>query len=461
MQESKDGSLNLNQQFHIFVYFKGEAHMIDSLVMIKPPAVKSQPMTDLGDSAFTIAQRQFDQAAKHLQQYPAGLIAMLRVPEREFTVNFPVRMDDGEIKIFTGHRVQHSTARGPAKGGIRFHPDVSLDEVKALAMWMSWKTAVVGIPYGGAKGGVVCDPKQMSMHELERMTRRYTSDISIIIGPQSDIPAPDVNTNSQTMAWLMDTYSMGAGYTVPAVVTGKPLELGGSLGRNEATARGCQFTIRRAAKKLGLDLEGATVVVQGYGNAGNIAARLLHEDGAKIIAVSDSKGGIYNPKGFDPMAALRWKQETGSVIGYDECDTVTNAELLEIPCDVLVPAALEKQITRHNAPRMRCKIIGEAANGPTEPEADAIFHDNGIFVIPDILANAGGVTVSYFEWVQDLQYFFWDEDEVNKKLEHVMNRAFDEVIAIAEKFRVNNRIAAYILAVDRVARATMLRGLYP
>ncbi len=435
--------------------------MSDNVVMSKAEADVLPATVDGGDSAFTIAQKQFDLAAAYLKQYPAGLLSMLRVPERELTVNFPVRMDDGEIGIFTGHRVQHSTARGPAKGGIRFHPNVTLDEVKALAMWMAWKTAVVGIPYGGAKGGVVCDPKRMSVGEVERMTRRYTAEISIIIGPQSDIPAPDVNTNPQTMAWLMDTYSMGAGYTVPAVVTGKPLELGGSLGRNEATARGCQFTIRRAARRLGLDLEGATVVVQGYGNAGHIAARLLHEDGARIIAASDSTGGIYNAKGFDPMEALRWKHDTGSVVGYDGCDTVTNAELLEIPCDILIPAALEKQITQYNAPRIHCKIIGEAANGPTEPEADAIFHENGTCVIPDILANAGGVTVSYFEWVQDLQYFFWSEEEINHKLEKVMNRAFDEVFTIAERHKVNNRIAAYILAVDRVARATMLRGIYP
>ncbi len=435
--------------------------MLDSVVITKSPITRFQAPVEDGDSAFTIAQKQFDLAAKYLTQYPDGALAMLRVPEREFTVNFPVRMDNGEIKIFTGHRVQHNTARGPAKGGIRFHPAVTLDEVKALAMWMAWKTAVVGIPYGGAKGGVVCDPKQMSIQEIERMTRRYTAEISIIIGPQVDIPAPDVNTNAQTMAWLMDTYSMGAGHTVPAVVTGKPIELGGSLGRNEATARGCQFTIRRAANKLGLDLSKATAVVQGYGNAGYIAARLLHEDGATIIAVSDSKGGIYNPKGFDPMDVLRWKQETGSVVGYDAADIVTNAELLEIPCDVLVPAALEKQLTRHNADKVKTKIIGEAANGPTEPEADDIFFDKGIFVIPDILANAGGVTVSYFEWVQDLQYFFWSEDEINGKLEQVMNRSFDEVMAIGEKYKVHNRIAAYLLAIDRVARATMLRGIYP
>jgi len=385
----------------------------------------------------------------------------LRVPERELIVHFPVRMDNGEIQMFTGYRVQHCTVRGPGKGGIRFHPDVTLEEVRALAMWMTWKTAVVGIPYGGAKGGVVCDPKQMSIQELERLTRRYTTEISIIIGPESDIPAPDVNTNPQTMAWLMDTYSMNVGHTVPAVVTGKPLELGGSVGRHEATARGCQFTIRRAARHLGLDLSRATAVIQGYGNAGSIAARLLAEDGVRVVAVSDSKGGIYNPKGLDPMAVLRWKQETGSVVGYDEADTVTNAELLELPCDILIPAALENQLTAQNAPRIRARIIGEAANGPTTPEADAILYDRGIFVIPDILANAGGVTVSYFEWVQDLQYLFWDEVEVNRRLEQVMNRAFDEVIALAQKHKVNNRIAAYILAVDRVARATMLRGIWP
>lgn len=435
--------------------------MLDSVVINKPPTVKAQAPTEDGDSAFIIAQKQFDQAARYLTQYPDGVLAMLRVPEREFTVNFPVRMDSGEIRIFTGHRVQHNTARGPGKGGIRFHPAVTLDEVKALAMWMVWKTAVVGIPYGGAKGGVLCDPKQMSIHEVERMTRRYTAEISIIIGPQVDIPAPDVNTNPQTMAWLMDTYSMGAGHTVPAVVTGKPIELGGSLGRNEATARGCQFTIRRAAKRWGLDLSQATAVVQGYGNAGFIAARLLREDGATIIAVSDSKGGIYNPKGLDPMSVLRWKQETGSVVGYEGADVITNAELLETPCDVLVPAALEKQLTRHNADKVKAKIIGEAANGPTEPEADDIFFEKGIFVIPDILANAGGVTVSYFEWVQDLQYFFWSEDEINGKLEQVMNRSFDEVMAIGEKYKVHNRIAAYLLAIDRVAKATMLRGIYP
>ena len=428
--------------------------MLDNVVVAKP-------QIDLGDSAFTIAKRQFEMASKYLPQYPRGIMAKLRVPERELTVNFRVRMDSGEIGMFTGYRVQHSTVRGPAKGGIRFHPDVSLDEVKALAMWMTWKTAVVGIPYGGAKGGVICDPKQMSIQEIERLTRRYAAEISIIIGPESDIPAPDVNTNAQTMAWFMDTYSMGVGHTVPAIVTGKPLELGGSVGRNEATARGCQFTIRRAARKLGIDLAQTTVAVQGYGNAGNIAAQLLHEDGARIIAVSDTKGGIYNPKGFDPNKVLRWKQETGSVVGYDGADTVTNAELLELPCDILVPAALEKQITKHNADRIKARIIGEAANGPTEPEADAIFHDKGIFVIPDILANAGGVTVSYFEWVQDLQFHFWDEEEVNKKLEQVMNRAFDEVSAIADQRKVNNRIAAYILSMDRVAKATMLRGIYP
>jgi len=433
--------------------------MIDSAVIA--PSLRAEVVGKEVESPFAIAQRQFDLAAQYLNHYPKGILAKLRVPERELIVHFPVRMDNGEIQMFTGYRVQHCTVRGPGKGGIRFHPDVTLDEVRALAMWMTWKTAVVGIPYGGAKGGVVCDPKQMSIQEIERLTRRYTTEISIIIGPESDIPAPDVNTNPQTMAWLMDTYSMNVGHTVPAVVTGKPLELGGSVGRHEATARGCQFTIRRAARHLGLDLTRATAVIQGYGNAGSIAARLLAEDGVRIVAVSDSKGGIYNPRGLDPIAVWRWKQETGSVVGYDEADTVTNAELLELPCDVLIPAALENQLTAQNAPRIRARIIGEAANGPTTPEADAILYDRGIFVIPDILANAGGVTVSYFEWVQDLQYLFWDEAEVNRRLEQVMNRAFDEVIALAQKHKVNNRIAAYILAIDRVARATVLRGIWP
>ncbi|HEY63038.1 MAG TPA: Glu/Leu/Phe/Val dehydrogenase [Caldilineae bacterium] len=409
-----------------------------------------------------MAQRQFDEAVPYLDpKIPEGYLAKLRMPERVLVVNFPVIMDDGSIQMFTGYRAQHSTACGPAKGGIRYHPQVTMEEVCALAMWMTWKCAVVGIPYGGAKGGVVCDPKQLSEREIERLTRRYTAEISIIIGPHKDIPAPDVNTNPQVMAWIMDTYSMGVGYAAPGVTTGKPIEIGGSLGRREATARGTVFCIRRAAKKLGIDLEGAEVVVQGYGNAGSIAAQLLYEDGAKIIAVSDSKGGIYNPHGLDPNEVLRHKRETGSVVGFPGADVITNEELLVLPCDILVPAALEKQLHEGNADKVKAKIIAEAANGPTEPEADHIFFDRGIFVIPDILCNAGGVTVSYFEWVQDIQFFFWDEDQVNSHLEQVMNRAFDAVIATAEEKGVHNRLAANILAINRVARAIMLRGIYP
>lgn len=428
-----------------------------SIKRIEPAEAASLPRLD----PLQMAQQQFDEAAAYLPDIPAGYLAKLRVPERVLMVNFPVIMDNGEIRMFTGYRAQHSTACGPAKGGIRYHPSVTLEEVCALAMWMTWKCAVVGLPYGGAKGGVVCDPKQLSSRELERLTRRYTAEISIIIGPDRDIPAPDVNTNPQVMAWLMDTYSMGIGHATPGVTTGKPLELGGSYGRNEATARGTLFCIRRAARRIGLDLRGARVAIQGYGNAGSIAAQLLHQDGARIIAVSDSRGGIYNAHGLDPVAVLRHKRESGSVVGFPGADVITNEELLTLPCDVLVPAALEKQLHAGNADRVQAKIIAETANGPTEPEADHIFFDRGIFVIPDILCNAGGVTVSYFEWVQDLQFFFWDEAQVNQNLERVMNRAFDAVMAIAEEKRVHNRLAANILAIRRVARATMLRGIYP
>jgi len=409
---------------------------------------------------YEVAVQQFDKAAAYLD-IKAGIKEMLRRPKRELTVNFPVQMDDGSVQIFTGYRVHHSTVLGPTKGGIRYHPDVTLDEVRALAMWMTWKCSVVGLPYGGAKGGVVCNPKQMSMNELENLTRRYATEISIMMSPEGDIPAPDVNTNPQVMAWIMDTYSMHRGYSTPAVVTGKPLEIGGSEGRNEATARGTQFNIRRAARHLGLSLAGATGVVQGFGNAGFFAARFLHEDGVKIIGVSDSQGGIYNPKGLDPDKVLAHKKETSSVIHYSDADTITNAELLELECDILVPAALENQLTGANAPRVRARMIAEAANGPTTPEADEVFYDRGIFVIPDILCNAGGVTVSYFEWVQGLQQFFWNKQEVNQRLEEIMNRAFDAVLQVHLEKKVDMRVAAYIRAIDRVARATMIRGIYP
>jgi glutamate dehydrogenase (NAD(P)+) len=412
------------------------------------------------ENPFEIAQRQFDNAAKYLD-LKEGIKAKLRVPKRELTVYFPVKMDDGSIRMFTGHRVQHNLARGPAKGGIRYHPDVTLDEVRALAMWMTWKCAVVNIPYGGAKGGVACNPKEMSERELERLTRRFTSEIIMLIGPDSDIPAPDVNTNAQTMAWIMDTYSMTKGYSVPAVVTGKPVEIGGSLGRREATGRGVMFITREALKHLGMPVEGTRVVVQGFGNVGAIGAQLLEELGCTVIAVSDSRGGIYNPKGLNVKDVIRHKAETGTVVGYPGTDTVTNKELLELDCEVLVPAALENEITEENADRIKARIIAEGANGPTTPEADDILFDKGVFVIPDILANAGGVTVSYFEWVQGLQNFFWSEEEVNKNLEKIMIKAFQDVLAISQRREVSMRIAAYILAIDRVATATLLRGIYP
>jgi len=409
---------------------------------------------------FEIAQAQFDTAADYLM-LDDGLRTILKTPKRQLIVSIPVRMDDGRIKVFEGYRVQHNLSRGPAKGGIRYHPDVTLDEVKALASWMTWKCATVNIPYGGGKGGVRVDPKQLSLGELERLTRLYATEIAPIIGPDRDIPAPDVNTNPQTMAWFMDTISMFHGHTELGVVTGKPLSLGGSKGRHEATARGCQYTTRAACAVKRLTLKGAKVAVQGFGNAGSIAARLLHEDGATLIAASDSKGGIYNEHGIDPEAALRHKEETGSLVVFKGCDHITNHELLELRCDVLVPAALENAITLENAEHVRAKIVAEAANGPTTPGADQILREKGIFVIPDILCNAGGVTVSYFEWVQDLYGFFWTEHEVNNYLERTMNAAFKDVHAAAEKYRVDMRIGAYITAVARVAEATRVRGIFP
>lgn len=385
----------------------------------------------------------------------------LKWPKRELTVHFPVKMDDGTIKVFVGHRVQHNITRGPAKGGIRYHPDVTLEEVRALAALMTWKCAVVNLPFGGAKGGVRCDPKKMSLRELEGLTRRYTTEISLLLGPESDIPAPDVYTNAQTMGWIMDTYSMHKGYSVPGVVTGKPISIGGSLGRNEATARGCVFTIQEAAARLGLELSRATAVVQGYGNAGSIAAMLLHELGVRILAVSDSRGGAFNPKGIDPVKALDHKGKTGSVATFPDADRISNEDLLEVPCDILIPAALEGVITKQNAPRIKARIMAEAANGPTTPEADPILFANNVFVIPDILANAGGVTVSYFEWVQNLEMLHWSEDDVNRRLQHIMTRSFQEVREVAAREGVDMRTAAYILAVGRVAEATLVRGVYP
>ncbi len=409
---------------------------------------------------FEIALRQFDTAADRIG-LDDGMRQVLRSPKRQLIVSVPTLMDDGSVKVFEGYRVQHNIARGPAKGGIRYHPKVNLDEVKALAAWMTWKCATVNIPYGGAKGGVCCDPKRMSRGELERMTRRYASEISLLIGPDRDIPAPDVYTDAQTMAWIMDTYSMTRGHSALGVVTGKAVELGGSVGRNEATARGVVFCIREACQVLRKPLRGATVAVQGFGNAGATAARLLHDEGAKVVAVSDSKGGAYQSRGLDPRQIFAHKQQNGSLVGFKGAERITNEELLEVKCDVLVPAALENQITLRNASRVRTRIVAEAANGPTTPGADHVLQDRGIFVIPDIVCNAGGVTVSYFEWAQDLQGFFWEELEVTKQLEKFMKRAFHEVHETGKRHKVDMRTAAYVLAVSRVAEATRLRGLFP
>ena len=411
-------------------------------------------------NAWEVAQHQFDLAAERLNLDP-GLRAVLREPRRALTVHFPVHMDDGTVKVFTGYRVQHNLGRGPAKGGIRYHQDVTIDEVKALAMWMTWKCAVVGIPYGGGKGGVVVDPKKLSKKELEGLSRRFFTEISVLIGPERDIPAPDVNTTPQIMAWFMDTYSMHVGYTVPGVVTGKPISLGGSEGRNEATARGCVYTIVDAAAHLGMDLTKTTVAVQGFGNAGAIAARLMRDEGSTVVAVSDTGGAIHNPAGLDVDNVLSWKQEHGSVVGFPGSTTITNGELLELPVDVLIPAAYENQITARNADKIQAKIVAEAANGPTTPEADLILAKKGVFMIPDILANAGGVTVSYFEWVQDLNRDHWSEEVVNAKLKEIMDRSFGEVLAMAELEECDMRTAAYLVAVKRVADTTALRGLYP
>jgi len=412
------------------------------------------------DSVFAMAVQQFNAAADKLG-LDKGMRAVLSSCKREFTVNFPVKMDNGSVKVFTGHRVQHNVTRGPAKGGIRYHQDVSLDEVKALASWMTWKCAVTNIPYGGGKGGITVNPKDLSKSELERLTRRFATEISPLIGIDSDIPAPDVNTDGQIMAWIMDTISMHSGYTQPGIVTGKPISIGGTLGRTEATGRGVMITAREAAKKQRLSLQGAKVAVQGYGNVGYYGATLLQRQGSKIIAASDSGGGVHNDKGMDAEALQAHKVKTGSVSGYKGGDSITNAELLELPCDILVPAALERQITGKNASKVKAKVIVEGANGPTTPEADAILDSKGVVVVPDILANAGGVVVSYFEWVQDLQRFFWDKDDVDKKLEAVLTKSFDQVMALSAKHKTNMRTAALVLAVQRVAEATTIRGIYP
>ena len=411
-------------------------------------------------NVWAMAQRQLDDVARVIGLNDS-IHGFLREPKRVLEVSVPVRMDGGAFRMFKGYRVQHNMSRGPAKGGIRFHPDVTLDEVKALAMWMTWKCALVNIPFGGAKGGVICDPKSMSLQELENLTRRFTSEISVIIGPEKDIPAPDVYTTPQIMAWIMDTFSMQHGYSIPGVVTGKPLAVGGSLGRDKATARGCLYVTGDAMQTLGIPVFGARVAIQGFGNAGMYAAELMHDAGYSIVAVSDSRGGVANPKGLDVSGVVAHKGETGSVVGFTGGERIDNRELLEYDCDVLVPAALEKAITAQNAPRIRAKIVAEAANGPTLPEADDILYDRGIMVLPDILANAGVVTVSYFEWVQNLQENFWEEDEINERLRRKMTRAFKETHEQSAKLNINMRRGAYVVAVSRVAEATKLRGLYP
>jgi glutamate dehydrogenase (NAD(P)+) len=424
----------------------------------QPILPRMAPREDL--NPFRIAQIQFDMAAEYLKLDP-GLRQILRTPKRVMEVSVPVKMDNGQTKVFTGFRVQHNVSRGPAKGGLRYHPNVTLDEIKALAAWMTWKTAAVNLPYGGAKGGIVCDPKHMSKGELERMTRRYAAEIQPIIGPEIDIPAPDVYTDSQTMAWIMDTYAMTVGRASPGVVTGKPVSIGGSEGRTDATGRGVLFVVEEACKVKKINLRGATVAIQGFGNVGSAVARLFAEKKAKIIAISDSRGGVHNPRGIDPLRALRYKERSGTVVGMPGASRISNDELLALKCDILVPAALENVITLHNADQIKAKIVAEAGNGPTTPHADEILSRKGVFVIPDILANAGGVTVSYFEWAQDLQGFFWQVSEVNSKLEFVMRRAFNDVHETMRKFHVYPRAAAYILAVGRVADATLVRGLFP
>jgi glutamate dehydrogenase (NAD(P)+) len=411
-------------------------------------------------SAYDIAVQQFDAVVERLRLDP-GIAAILRLPKRELSVNFPVKMDDGSLQVFTGYRVQHNMIRGPAKGGIRYSPTVTLDEVRALAMWMTWKCAVVGIPFGGAKGGVCCDPHALSARELENLTRRYTSEISLLIGPEIDIPAPDMNTNPQVMAWVMDTYSMQKGYSVPACVTGKPVSIGGSEGRLEATGRGIMAMTRKACSHLNMPLEGTRIAVQGFGNVGSVAARSLHEAGAKVVAVSDMDGAIYDERGIDLNLVTAAARERGSVVSYRNAQRISNDELLTCPCDVLIPAAVENQITARNAGAVQARIVVEGANGPTTPAADAILGRRGVLIVPDILANAGGVTVSYFEWVQDLQSFFWTEDEINAKLFRIMERAFDSVLALSLRENVDLRTAAYMQAVAKVAEGYVLRGIYP
>lgn len=406
------------------------------------------------------ALAQFDKAVSHMN-LKRGVVDMLRCPKRELSVNFPVMMDNGDTRMFRGYRVHHSVVKGPTKGGIRYSTDVSLDEVRALAMWMTWKCALMNLPYGGAKGGVIVNPKELSIRELERLTRRYATEISVLMGPESDIPAPDVGTNPQVMAWIMDTYSMHRGFSVPAVVTGKPVEIGGSLGRTEATGRGVAFSVTEALKLKNIDPRVATVAIQGFGNVGSVAGRLVHEMGMKIIGVTCSKGGMFKAEGLDPWAISRHIDKGGCLTAFPDSDSLTNEELLTLDCDVLIAAAIENQITASNADKVKAKIIAEGANGPVTTDADEILNEKGAFVIPDILCNAGGVIVSYLEWVQDLQSFFWPVEEINMKLQYLMRQAFESVLECSKQFDVAMREAAQILAIQRISDAIVLRGIYP
>ncbi|HEX8098905.1 MAG TPA: Glu/Leu/Phe/Val dehydrogenase [Actinomycetota bacterium] len=411
-------------------------------------------------TAWDSALRQLDDAARTMNLDP-DIHEVLRHPRRALEVSIPVRMDDGSTIVFRGYRVHHNTSRGPSKGGLRYHPAVTLHEVKALAMWMTWKCAVVGIPFGGAKGGVVVNPSALSEPELERLTRRYAYEILPFIGPEKDIPAPDLGTNEQIMAWIMDTYSTREGYSVPGVVTGKPMSIGGSAGRPQATARGVAYTTLATLKHLGMSVEDTRVVVQGYGKVGGATVELLHQAGCKVIGVSEVEGGVYNPEGLSPRGLRMQKERSGSLRDFEGGDAISNHELLELECDVLIPAAIEGQITERNADRVGASVIVEGANGPTTPEADDILNERGITVVPDILANAGGVTVSYFEWVQDIQAYYWTEDEVNERLRMIMERAYVDVLTVAEEYKVPMRTAATVLGVDRVAEAHGTRGLFP
>jgi glutamate dehydrogenase (NAD(P)+) len=415
--------------------------------------------TEWRNETSDMAVQQFDVAADKLDLDP-NLAARLRRPDRAMVVSVPTRMDDGRVNVFTGYRVQHNDVLGPFKGGLRYHPSVNLGEVSALAMWMTWKCSLVGLPLGGAKGGIACDPAELSHNELQSMTRRYTAEILNFIGPEVDVPAPDMGTNEQIMAWIMDTYSQHKGHAVPEIVTGKPVAIGGTLGRREATGRGVAYTIIEAAKHLGIDLTKCTAAVQGFGNVGAVVVKELSDIGVRVIGVSDRTGGFYDPKGLPLARLLEVADQNHSLEGFSDGQKITNAELLELKCDILVPAALEMQITKENAPRLQCRILAEGANGPTTPEADVILREKDVFVLPDILANSGGVVVSYFEWVQDLQNFFWTEEEVTKKLRDILIKAFHEVLHMSQKHKVHMRLAALMIGIDRVARAMLWRGLY-